>query len=304
MVLLPALLLAFSIWLIHNLSLKYNDYINVSVIAKCDIDGHSDMSANRCEVMARCRATGYKVLRSGLRDRKPVTVTFRPSDMHHLEGDVFYIKDSELLEYANVIYGADVTVDYFLTDTMFFRFPFENFRKLPVVPITSLKYRDQYMADGDMRIEPDSVIVYGEPFHLESLEAVHTRPLRFYDISEDLRGVVDLERIKGVRLSDEEIHYSLDVKRFVEITSMLSVRTVNVPSDKVMSVFPSVVEVSLRCNFPLVDDPLQGLGVEADYIDLQKSLGGKCVLRPTGLTRGVISCNIHPVAVSCVVEDR
>ena len=63
-VLLLALLLAFSIWLIHNLTLKYNDYMSVSVIASCSIPGHSSVSADKSEVTARCRATGYKVIRS------------------------------------------------------------------------------------------------------------------------------------------------------------------------------------------------------------------------------------------------
>ena len=61
-VLLLALLLAFSTWLIHNLSLRYNDYLRVSVVARCNIEGHADVSANKCEVIARCRTTGYKVI--------------------------------------------------------------------------------------------------------------------------------------------------------------------------------------------------------------------------------------------------
>ena len=38
-VFLLSLLLAFSIWIIHNLSLRYNDYLKVSVVARCNIEG-------------------------------------------------------------------------------------------------------------------------------------------------------------------------------------------------------------------------------------------------------------------------
>ena len=58
-VLLLALLLAFSIWMIHNLSLRYNDYMSVPVIARCNIPGHADVSSGKTEVTARCRTTGY-----------------------------------------------------------------------------------------------------------------------------------------------------------------------------------------------------------------------------------------------------
>ena len=137
-----------------------------------------------------------------------------------------------------------------------------------------------------------------------NVDAVYTKPIRYYDIAEDIRGVVGLEKIKGARVSEDEASYSIDVKRFVEITSMMSIKVINVPSDKIVSLFPSVAEVSIRCNFPLVDNPLQGLSIEADYNELQKSIGGKCMLKPSGLSRGVISCVVDPVAVSCVIEDK
>lgn len=303
-VLILALLLAFSTWLIHNLSLKYNDYLKVPVVARCDLDGHADVSSNRCEVVAKCRATGYKVIKSYLRSRRSVPVRFKTSDMVRLEGDMFYITSSNLQEYAGNMFGGEVSVEYFLTDTLFFRFPYENFKKVPVVPISSLSYREQFMADGDIRLSVDSVLVYGEPYRLESIDAVYTKLIRYSDLSENIQGVIALENIKGVRISESDVRYSIDVKRFVEMTGILSVKTVNVPSDKVMTVYPSVVEVTLRCNFPLLDDPFSGLVLEADYNDYIKSLAGKCTLRAAGLSRGVIECEIDPVAVSCVLEDR
>jgi len=45
-VFLLALLLAFSIWLIHNLSLKYNDFLTSTVIAQCNLEGYSPVSIN------------------------------------------------------------------------------------------------------------------------------------------------------------------------------------------------------------------------------------------------------------------
>ena len=112
-VFLLALLLAFSIWLIHNLSLKYNDYLTSTVIAQCNIEGHSGVSLNESDIVARCRATGYKVILSDIRaHRKPVNVTFDPTVMKHKEDDLFYIVSSDLTEYAHLIYGDGVTLDY------------------------------------------------------------------------------------------------------------------------------------------------------------------------------------------------
>ena len=62
-VFLLSLLLAFSIWLIHNLSLKYTEFLQVPVRVKCEIEGHSNMSSNTADVVARCQTTGYSVIR-------------------------------------------------------------------------------------------------------------------------------------------------------------------------------------------------------------------------------------------------
>ena len=303
-VLLLALLLAFSIWIIHNLSLKYSDYLNVSVRAHCNILGHSGMSSADSEVSARCRATGYKMLRSYLRRGQSIDVTFRTSDMQHKGGDMFFMTPADLKDYSHMIFGQDVNVEYFVTDTLFFRFPYENFKKVPVLPISTITYKSQYMADGHLEVHPDSVLVYGEPLRLEYVNAVYTRPLNFMDLAKDVSGIVKLEKIKGVRFSQPEVRYDMSVKRFVEIIRTIPVTPVNVPEGKNMLVYPSLVEVSLKCSFPLVDDPERGLRIEADYDDLQQSLGGRCILKAVTLSRGIISCETTPVSVSCIIEGE
>jgi len=191
-----------------------------------------------------------------------------------------------------------------VTDTLFFRFPVEKFKKVPVHPISTITYRNQYMADGPLVLQPDSVLVYGEPFRLENINAVYTRPINFTDLSRSQNGLVRLEKIKGVRLSETEIHYSLNVRRFVEIVKSVPVVVVNVPEDKEMLVYPSVVDVCLRCAFPLLEDPESGLRIEADYGDIQNSIGGQCILKASGLARGVISCEMSPMSVSFVLESK
>jgi hypothetical protein len=302
-VFLLALLLAFSIWMIHNLSLKYNDYFSVSVIAECNIPGHAGLSSNKCEVTARCRATGYKLIKAHIGRGRSHRVEFKSSDMVHYEGDLYYVTSSDLQGYSHLMFGPGVSVDYFLSDTLFFRFPYENYKKVKVVPISVVSYEDQYMADGEVSVVPDSVFVYGEPYMLESVDKVFTRPITYNSLSEDVMGLVGLEKIKGVRCSVDEVKYSLQVKRFVEIAMSLPVRVKNVPNDKILRVYPSDAMVRVRCNFPLSEDPMNGLTLEADYNDYSRSLSGKCMLNLSGLSRSVINYSIEPEYVSGVVED-
>ena len=58
-----SLLLAFGIWLLHNLSLNYSALVCVPVKAVCNIEGHSMTSSNHDFVQVRCNARGFNLIR-------------------------------------------------------------------------------------------------------------------------------------------------------------------------------------------------------------------------------------------------
>jgi len=304
-VLLLALLLAFSIWLIHNLSLRYSDYLKVSVTALCNLDGHSDISSNRCEVMARCRTTGYNVLKYNMRLRnRDVKVQFSPSVMKHRSGDTYFLTSSDLQEYSHLIYGDKVTVEYFVSDTLFFRFPEQDSKRVPVRLVHSLSFRPQYIPEESISCVPDSVTIYGEKFQIGQIDQVYTVPVKRSDIFEDVQGLVAIEKIRGVRMSVPEVRYSVDVARYVELRKSVQIRTLNVPADRNLLVYPSYVDVLFRCRYPMTGDPTEKVVLYVDYVDFAKSLSGKCAVRPLSLPESIISCDIEPASVDCVLEDR
>lgn len=304
-VFLLALLLAFSTWLIHNLSLKYTDYLTASVVARCNIDGRSPESENHSDIIARGRTTGYRFILSDIRTgRIPTFVDFKPEVLKHLEGDMFYILSQDLFEYSHLIYGDGVTVEYFASDTVFFNFPEISHRKVPVQPVYSLTYMPQFMADGELDFSPDSVTVYGEPYRLERIDRVFTEPINHSELSSSVQGLVKLEKVPELHFSADDIHYKIDVKRYVDIVTSLPVKTLNVPADKKLVVYPSTVEVKIKCSFPLEADPEEGVELYVDYRDFQNSISGKCPVRLSGIPRGFITYETTPVSVNCFLEDR
>ena len=304
-VLLLALLLAFSTWLIHNLSLKYNDLLTVPVTAQCSIEGHSDLSSDQCQVIARCRTTGYSVIRHNLFGKRKVrTVTFKPEVIRHHKEDVYFVTASDLQEYSHLIFGDDVTVEYFVSDTLFFNFPSVDYRKVPVHPVYSISYRNQYMGVGDLKVVPDSVTIYGELNSIDNIDHVYTKPLKRSDLDAGIRGVIGLEPVQGVRFSSEEVNYSLEVARYVEIRTEVKVGTVNVPADKEMILLPSKVQASFRCRFPLKGNPSESMELYVDYDDFIRTVSGKCPVRSNGLPEGVISYEVDPFYVECIVGEK
>ena len=304
-VFLMSLLLAFSIWLIHNLSLNYSDTLSMPVVARCEIEGHSNVSSNSSMIAARCRTSGFSLLRIRHQaKRKALNVRFDSKDLHHKDGEIFYITAAELSNYVTEIFGDGVRLESFLSETVQFRFPFENNKKVPVQAVQVVSFKPQYMAMGQIRLQPDSVTIYGEPFHLEHIDRVFTRTIDLHNLKSSAHGVIRLDPVHGVRMSTTEVNYSLDVTRYVEIRSEVSVGVRNVPAGKKLSVYPSTASVVYKCAFPLSQDPTEGVQFYIDYADFKSSIGGKCIAHASRVPEGVIECTVTPEVFDCVEEGR
>ncbi len=299
-----SLLLAFGIWLLHNLSLNYSETLSGPVIAECNLEGHSNVSSNSSTIAARCRTSGFSILRGRHKAKKEaLRVKFNSSDMHPAEGDMYYITSAELGNYVSDIFGEGVQLESFLSENFQFRFPVENHKKVPVQAVTVFTFRPQYMAMAPIHLKPDSVTIYGEPYHLETINKVFTRAVELNNLKSSAHGSVKLESIQGVRMSEDEVGYSLDVTRFVEIATEVAVTPRNVPAGLKLSVYPSTAKVVYKCNFPLSNDPSDLVSFHIDYTDFRKSIGGRCMAIPSKIPDGVIEYSIEPEVFDCVEES-
>lgn len=299
-----SLLLAFSVWMIHNLSLKYNANLTAKVTAICALDGHENESSSTAEAVVRGRATGYNIIESYIKARKPVKVEFNPSVMQRYDAERFFVTGDRLNEYSHLIFGEDINVEHYISDTLFFRFPSVNHKKVPVEPVLLVSYKGQYMARGPLTVTPDSVVVEGDPYLLESVKKVYTAPIRHIDVSENIGGMVSLEPIRGVSIQAKEVYYNMGVTRFVEFADEYRVEAVNVPADKTLSIFPSTAKLTMKCEFPLMDDITGMQTLYVDYDDFKSSAGGTCMIKVKNMPKGMISYEVEPLSVMCVEENR
>ena len=262
-----SLIIAVLIWFLSNLSRSYSGVLGVPVVAECNIQGYSNLSSNSAMLSARCRAEGFRLLREGTRrSRRPIQVSFDRADLRHGTGDRFFVT-------GNVMNNYDFT------------------------------YRSQYMASGPLKITPDSVTVYGEKARLDLVDHVSTAQVFPDDVHEAQHGVLRLRKIKGVRLSDEQISYELPVSRYVELRSELPVAVRNVPGGHHLDVFPSRATVILHCIFPVGRDPFESFELFIDYEDFASSLSGRCVPRVRELPRGVLDYRVEPAVFDCIETD-
>ena len=299
-----SLVLALLIWFLSNLSRSYSGVLGVPVVAECNLQGYSNISSNSAMLSARCRAEGFRLLREGTRrSRKPVQVAFDRADLRHAAGERFFVTGNVMNNYLRQIFGDKVDMEDIITDTLYFIFSPENNKRVPVNFAGDFTYRAQYMASGPLRLTPDSVTVYGEKARLDLVDHVSTAQIYPDDVHDTQHGVLRLNRIKGVRLSDSEVSYELPVSRYVELRSELPVTVRNAPGGHHLDVFPSRATVILHCTFPVGRNPFEAFELFIDSADFASSLSGRCVARVNELPSGVLDYRVEPAVFDCLETD-
>lgn len=299
---LLCVLLSAALWLTLNLSKDYVSIESVPVVAVSNIEGRSGVSSSDATVTAQVAATGYQHVFLGRKHKRPVRVTFNAADFRYDREDWYTISNANLLRYTSQLFGDGVTVEGFISEDLAFSFPEEAYRKVPVRPVLSISYAPQYMALKPMSLQPDSVLVYGEPSRLENISSVPTRPLELSELRSSVHGKLRLETPSGVRLSHEETIYSMEVTRFVEIRSEVKLSTRNVPARVNLAVLPSTAKVVYRCVFPMTTDPTTRASFYIDYQDFAGSRTGRCVVRSEGIPSNVIDYSVEPEVFDCLVR--
>lgn len=286
-----------------NLSRSGSDLESVYVLASSNIEGHSEKAAEPVEISARCKASGFKLISLKM-SAGTKEVRFSPDDLKPEGKGMFSISENSLKRYIPDIFGDEVEVESFAFHTYKFKFAAERFKKVPVVAVQYITYKDQHMPTSPIRFSPDSIAVYGEPHRLESIDRILTKPLTLKDIHATAHGMTDVEIPNGVRLSDTEVSYELEVSRYIEIREKAKVKAINVPAGMNLEIFPSSVEVTYRCSFPIVADPRETASCIIDYRDFSESLTGKCMIRIENNAEGIIAVKTFPEACDCVETKK
>lgn len=299
---LLCIVLSASIWLIHVLGQPYSGIVNVPLNVRSNIEGRAEHSTGGVLVSARVNMTGFKLIHKSL-SHKTVNVFIDASDFEHTGGDNFNISASSLYKYTPELFGDNVTVESFITNALTLKFAGEDNVKVPVIPVYSVTYEDQYMAEGEMAVYPDSVIVYGDHVKLEMINGIYTRPINLKDLDNDVHGEVRLEVPSGMRLSSSGVTYSMSVGRYVEVVSRVAIVARNVPSGVDFTILPSTALATFRCRFPLGSEPDAVTEFYVDYREFASSISGKCLVHSDGAPDEVISIALEPEVCECVEKS-
>lgn len=246
------LFLAFILWSVQKLSEDYSIYLHYKIAVTTDISGRASESVSNESLVFRGKSSGFYILqhRYNGKDniiRLDLEKKYFKKDKAVKDG--FFLISTDIREKLSQYLGGTVEIESLAADTLKFDFPAQTNRVLPVSAKFKISFGNQYMAETSLKLNPDSIAVYGDLSLLGSLDSIYTKQIKHDNLSAGIQGVINLEPVPGVRFSQDEVHYSLDVVRYVEKSVKLRISFINSNPDKLAVTSPEEVTLIYRERF-------------------------------------------------------
>ncbi|MBP5506026.1 MAG: hypothetical protein J6X89_08005 [Bacteroidales bacterium] len=307
-VLIFSLLLAFSVWFIHGMSLKYMVPMKFKVTMYTDLEGYAGESSSDDVLVIRATGTGFSIigLRRSANVARSMHINVPGNKLRPISGEanLFEVYTRDLTEELYQVLGSNITINSFDTEKLTFRLTPRTHKKVPVMLQKDISCKSQYMIASEEVLKPDSVAVYGDVSILENIAAVETEKVYFFNADAPLDGKVKIKPVKGAEMSASETEYHIDVVRYIELTAEVSFSPAGVPSGVNMMMIPSSGTVRYRVPYALAgtyDNPPVFMVYYSDFVE---SRSGTVVPRLYSAPAQMISYELEPAAVECIVIER
>jgi hypothetical protein len=195
------------------------------------------------------RARGFSVLKSKLNlDLVPLQFNVSSFSLNSMGADTFYVVTETVKEVLSTELD-DMTILDISPDTLFFRLTNIAVKKVGVLPVLSLHdkfFQQQFMINGKIETEPDSVIISGPATIINTITQVSTMPVSYTNLNDTAVGEIDIKPMDMITFSVQKVKVTIPVDRFTEVEDQLTVVPLNVPDSLNMIPIPGQIQITYR----------------------------------------------------------
>jgi YbbR domain-containing protein len=236
------LLCSFAIWLISKLSENHTDKATFDLVYINVPDTLLLTGASKDKIDVTIRASGWQFLGFNFKTKEI------PIDLSALQfnGTNYFA--------AQEVYGSQVMAQVSGSmallqmdrDTLFFDFDPIISKVVPVTSQLQVDLAQNYLLDGSLEVDPDSVMIRGPSQEIDTVMAIKTIALTLTDVAENFSRVVRLmksDSLKNTVYVNDEVTVTGRIFRFSEQVIQIPVEVVNLPPGTKIRTFPATVRV-------------------------------------------------------------
>ncbi len=189
-------------------------------------------------------------------------------------------------------------------DTLDFIYSKGVAKKVPVAVGGEVSAGRQYYV-SEIRVIPDSVVVYAPQGVLNTVLTAYTQPFHWTNVTDTLRKHLNLQKLHGVKFVPSSVDVMACVDMYSEKTFEVPVVGIGFPQGKVLRTFPSKVQVTCQVglkNFKSVKASDFLVGVS--YADVLDNKSEKLTLTLRRYPDAATHIRINPLSVDYLIEQQ
>lgn len=122
-------------------------------------------------------------------------------------------------------------------------------KKVEVLFDGNINFAEQYSFSDKLRIEPESIMIYGEKTRLNNIQFVKTRKKHFSNIKDTIIQTLEIQQQKGIDFHPKQVKIEIPVDKFTEKKLEIPITVKNIPENLTLKTFPANVEVRFFVTF-------------------------------------------------------
>jgi len=177
-------------------------------------------------------------------------------------------------------------------------------KKVPVAIGGEVSAGRQYYV-SEIRVIPDSVVVYAPQGVLNAVLTAYTQPFHWTNVTDTLRKHLNLQKLHGVKFVPSSVDVIACVDMYSEKTLEVPVVGIGFPKGKVLRTFPSKVQVTFQVglkNFKSVK--VHDFLVGVSYADVIGNKSEKLTLTLKRYPGVATHIRINPSSVDYLIEQE
>lgn len=178
-------------------------------------------------------------------------------------------------------------------------------RKVPVYLQASITPADQFMLNSDIRVQPDSIMIYGSLTMMNKVENVTTSKLLINELKDTLVSEVQLLTHDSLRYSVNSVKVISSAEMFTEKSIVLPVQIINQPDHLTVRAFPAEVRAVFNIALSQFRNFSPGdIQIIIDYNEIRVKAVNKHRLKVVSYRPYISNIRIKPEEVEFLLEEK
>ena len=245
-------------------------------------------------VNVRVKASGISIFTFHMFNYKSLILNYNIANTQPIDNgkNIFWIMNSKRKEIVDVL-GTSIEIMNVNPSRVVVPFVNKNKKEVPVLLNLDISLKQAFWLSDDVKLVPNSVVLYGSQYLLDSVNNVETNILMLNEVDKDQTHEVDIVIPNGLRCKSKSVLVEINIEPFIEEVLINQVEIRNLSKGYSMKLFPRDVSVTIRLpknKYHLLETNFIKLYVDASEITEKHTIQ----IRHDNMPSGVKIQRIYP----------